>query len=289
MFPSNKIGRAYIIGSTLFSAAVIVIIFLFLIIYSWPVILEQGFHLFTLEWNASQQKFGVLSLLYGSAIVTLLALAFSLPLGLLTALFTSEVLPPSYRIYIKSLLELLAGIPSIVYGLIGVSFLSLWIQSFFDLESGRTLLSGGLLLGVMILPTLITLSDDALHHVPQKYRENARSLGLNPFEVIKEVVLPMAKTDIIGGILLAVGRVLGETMAVMLVIGSIDKIPSPWFNFLSPGQTITSKLGREISEAAFGSLHFSALIFTSLILFLFVLCITFLSLSWTKSTGRLYE
>ncbi|RMF65716.1 MAG: phosphate ABC transporter permease subunit PstC, partial [Calditrichaeota bacterium] len=228
--------------------------------------------------------------LYGSLMVTFIALAIALPLGLLTAVFTSELLPGRFRIYVKSLLELLSGIPSIIYGLIGVAFFSVWVEKLFDLQSGRTILTGGLLLAVMVLPTITTLADDALHNVPRKYREAARGLGLYKYEVVKSAVLPNAKGEIVGAVLLALGRVLGETMAVMLVIGSIDKIPTSGFNVLVPGQTITSKLGREMAETAFGSLHFSALICMGLVLLLFVLLTTILALAFFYNPEqRLYE
>jgi len=144
-----------------------------------------------------------------------------------------------------------------------------------------------LLLAVMILPTIMTLTEDAISSVPNKYRENAASLGLFHYEVIKDVVLPLAKADIAGAALLALGRALGETMAVMLVIGSLDRLPSPLFNVLSSSQTITSKLGREIGESAFGSTHFSALVLMSLILVTFTLILTALSQRlFSKGIGR---
>ena len=201
----------------------------------------------------------------------------------------SEILPAKARFFVKSLLELLAGIPSIVYGLIGVAFFSIWVQEVFDLQSGRTILTAGVLLAIMVLPTIITLTDDALHNVPNNYREAAKGLGLYKYEVVKDTLLPIAKPDIIGAVLLAFGRALGETMAVMLLIGSIDKIPKPFYNWLSPGQTITSKLGREIAETSFGSVHFSAMIFMGLLLFTIVLVITIVAQRVYKNKERLHE
>ncbi len=290
MSASARIGKGYVVASTFISAAVIVVITGFLVINSWDAIRQSGLELFTSEWNPPKQKFGILAMVYGSVVVTVISLALALPLGLATAIFTSEMLPARFRLYVKSLLELLAGIPSIIYGLIGIVFLSTWVEHAFDLQSGRTVLTGGLLLAVMVLPTIITLWDDALHNVPRKYRETARGLGLYNFEVIRDAVLPLARTDVIGAALLGLGRVLGETMAVMLVIGSIDKIPGSVFNVLVPGQTMTSKLGREIAETAVGSLHFSAMIFMGLILLLFVLSLTIVALTYFYNPEqRLYE
>lgn len=286
---NSKIGTAYIFLSLILSLGISLCLFAVLLIYSWDAIAQQGLALFTQVWHPASDQYGILSMLYGSAVVTFIALALAVPVGLLTAVYIAEILADKYRITIKSILELLAGIPSILYGLIGVAFVSTWLEHWFDLSSGRTILSAGLLLAIMILPTLITLAEDALHNVPAQYRETARGLGLYRYEIISHCVLPLAKPDIISAILLALGRALGETMAVMLVIGSIDKIPQPFFNLMMPGQTITSKLGREMEEAAFGSLHFSVLIFMGLILLLTVLILTVTAHNPLTSAERRYE
>lgn len=286
---SSKVGKIYVVSSIAISCLVILLIITFLFFNSWEAITQIGWQLFTLEWHPPKGQYGILPMLYGSAMVTTIALIIAVPLGLFSAIFTSEILPTRYRFYVKSLLEILAGIPSIVYGLIGIAFFSVWVRDFFNVQTGRTILTAGILLSVMILPTIISLSDDALHNVPKKYREAARGLGLFDYEIIKSAVLPIAKGDIVGVVLLALGRALGETMAVMLVIGSIDKIPQPAFNFLVPGQTVTSKLGREIAESAFGSLHFSALILMGLLLLAAVLVLTGIVQLYFKTEQRLYE
>ncbi|RKS42828.1 phosphate ABC transporter membrane protein 1 (PhoT family) [Gillisia mitskevichiae] len=286
---TNNIGKYYVYGSTLISAFIVFLIFSILLVNSWEAVTTIGLDLFNLNWNPATREFGIWSMLFGTLVVTFIALLIAVPLGVATAIFTSEILPSTYRIVVKSLLELLAGIPSIIFGLIGIAFFSIWIQNIFDLQSGRTILTAGILLSIMILPTIITLTDDAFNNIPSKYRETAKGLGLYKYEIIKEVLLPIAKPDLKGAILLAFGRALGETMAVMLVIGSIDKIPDPIYNWLSPGQTITSKLGREIAETSFGSVHFSAMIFMGLLLFIIVLILTIISQNSLKSNGRLYE
>jgi phosphate transport system permease protein len=286
---TNKVGKYYVYASTLITAFIVFSILLILLINSWEAISKIGMDLLSLSWNPAKGEFGIISMLYGTIVVTLIALILAIPLGIYTAIFTSEILASKYRFIVKSILELLAGIPSIIFGLIGVAFLSIWVQDLFDLQSGRTLFTAGILLSIMILPTIITLTDDALHNIPEKYRENAKGLGLYNFEIIKEVLIPIAKSDVKSAILLAFGRALGETMAVMLVIGSIDKLPTPLFNWLSPGQTITSKLGREIAETSFGSVHFSAIIFMGLLLFSIVLFLTFLAQRSSTKTERLYE
>ncbi len=286
---TSKIGATLVYTSTLISTSFIILILAVLFINSWDAISQVGWGLFTVHWEPIAGHFGILSMLYGSLMVTAIALLIAVPLGLSCAVYISEILNDKYRFYVKSLLEILAGIPSIIYGLIGIAYFSIWIGNLFELQSGRTILTAGMLLAMMVLPTIITLSDDALHNVPQKYREAAKGLGLYRYEVIKAVVIPLAKTDITGAVLLALGRSLGETMAVMLVIGSIDKIPQPIFNILVPGQTITSKLGREIEEAAFASLHFSSLIFMSLVMLVVVLCLTAFAQYFFTTEQQLYE
>ncbi len=283
----NSIGRGYVVSSTYLSIAIVLVIFIVLFISSYDAFSTVGWKIFTLEWNPSKDKFGVLSMIYGTLSVTFIALLIAMPLGVLTAIFISEILPEKFRLYFKSAIELLAGIPSIIYGLIGIAFFSGWVSSLFELATGRTILTAGILLSIMVLPTIITLSEDALHNIPKKYREASKGLGLYPFETITKTLLPIAKNDIIGAILLALGRALGETMAVMLLIGSIDRIPDPFYNFLAPGQTITSKLGREIGESAFGSLHFSALNAIGFLLLLIVITLTIITQFYFKKEDRL--
>ena len=284
-----KVGKGYIWSCILVSAGIVLVIFTVLLLNSWEAIASEGWQLFTLKWNPPGGNFGIISMLFGTLAVTFIALVLAVPLGLFTAIFISEVLPTKFRFGAKSILELLAGIPSIIYGLIGVAFFSIWIQNVFDLQTGRTILTAGILLAIMVLPTIITFCDDALQNIPKKYRESAKGLGLYKYEVIKSTLLPIAKADIFGAVLLGLGRALGETMAVMLVIGSIDKLPQPFFNWLTPGQTVTSKLGREIAETAFGSVHFSAMIFMGCILLLIVLALTVAAQYRSMQPQRLYE
>ncbi len=286
----SRLAHTWIFLSAAVSSIVVALIVGFLILNSLDAVTGIGTGLFAQQWRPAAGQYGVLTMLYGSLAVTLIALAVAVPPGLFAAIFTSEILPARFWAPVKSLLEILAGIPSIIYGLIGVAFVSVWVGDLFALQSGRTILTAGLLLAVMILPTVITLTDDALHQVPSQYREAARGLGLYPYEVICSAVLPIARRDIAGAVLLALGRALGETMAVMLVIGSIDRLPEPLYNVLAPAQTITSKLGREVAEAAFGSMHFSALIFLGLMLLLTVLALTLGTHLFLKSSGgRLHE
>lgn len=285
---SKKIGKTYVFASAVISLIMVLLILVVLIAQSWPAISKLGLSMFTSQWQPTTNKYGILPMLYGTGLVSIFALLIAMPFGLAVATFIAEFLKPSIRVIVKSILELLAGLPSIVYGLIGVTFVSIWVQDWFVLETGRTIFVAGIILSVMILPTIITLIDDALTQIPRDYKESAYGLGLYKFEVIR-LLHKMVRPDIIGAYLLAMGRALGETMAVMLVIGSVDKIPKHWFNLLTPGQTITSKLGREMAEASFGSMHFSVLICLGLVLLFVVLLFTFLSQIIFKTSSQLYD
>jgi phosphate ABC transporter permease protein PstC len=269
--------RAYCFGSAIVSVLIVGTILLTLLIQSAPILMADDAQLIGTKWSPGSGQFGILPMLFGSIFVMLIAVSIAFPVGLMAAIYIAETRSSKLRRIMKSALEILAGIPSIVYGLIGVAYLNIWIADLFDLQSGRIILTAGILLGIMILPTFLTLAEDAISAVSVKYRENAKSLGLYRHEVFLSVILPKAKSGIAGAGLLALGRALGETMAVMLVIGSLDRLPSPLFNALSSGQTITSKLGREVTESAFGSPHFSALVFMGLLLVLITILLTIIS------------
>jgi len=269
--------KAYCQISAIVSVLIVAVILSTLLIQSGPILSLSDSGLLGTKWNPDAGHYGMVPMIFGSIFVMMIAVLIAFPLGLMTAIYISETRSSKLRRIIKSVLELLTGIPSIVYGLIGVAYLNIWVADAFDLQSGRIILTAGILLGIMILPTFLTLAEDAISTVPLKFRENAKSLGLYRHEVFKLIILPQAKAGIAGAGLLAIGRALGETMAVMLVVGSLDRLPSPLFNPLSSGQTITSKLGREVGESAFGSVHFSALVFMSLILVTITITLTVLS------------
>ncbi len=249
-------------------------IFLYLLRESAPVFFAEGSGFLTRsDWWVGE-SYGAGSMIFGSFMVTGIALIIILPFALGGAVFTSEFLSPRWRLVIKSVMELLAGVPGIVYGLLGMSMLAVWVKSGFGLIDGNTIFTAGLLLGIMILPTIITLSEDALRSVPGEYRETALALGLTRIEMVWSTVIPQAVPGIIGAIFLGMGRAMGETIAVMLVIGGLDKIPAPWFDVFQAGQSIPSKLGREAAEAIGSGLHWNALMGLGLTLFLVVMTLS---------------
>lgn len=254
----------------------IFVLFGFLLVQSIPIIQNQGWNfLFGTEWFPGE-SYGALPMVVGSLWVTLLALILVLPIALGSAVFTSEYLSPAMRWRVKSIMELLAGVPGIIYGLMGVSFLAVWVRDLFGLIDGNTLFTAGLLLAMMILPTVMTLSEDALQAVPGEYRQSALALGLTRLETVSQAVLPQALPGIVGAVILGLGRAMGETIAVMLVIGGLDRIPKPWFNVFSPAQNIPAKIGREAAESLGFGLQWNALIGLGLILFVMVMSLTYM-------------
>ncbi len=230
------------------------------------------------DWYYPEQAFGALAMIYGTTVVSFIALTLAVPLAVGASVFSSEYLPPGPRLAVKSGIELLAGVPSVVYGLIGVLFLREWVYHGFepmDPISGDSLLTAGLLLAIMILPSVTTLCDDALRAVPAAQRAAARGLGLTRAETVLQVALPQAAPGILAASLLGLGRALGETVAVFLVVGRQDnQLPGNPFSltaWISPGQTLTSKLGGPETHLAYGDpLHWSAMIGLALLLLVLV-------------------
>jgi phosphate transport system permease protein len=257
-------------------AACVGSIFFFLICESAPIFAARGWFFVTgREWLVDE-KYGALPMIYGSAMVTGLALLLALPFALGTAILTAEFLPSRLRLAAKAAMELLAGVPGIVYGLLGVSVLSVWVRDVFGLIDGNVILTAAILLAVMILPTIMTLAEDALRAVPGEYRDAALSLGLTRAAAVFRVALPRALPGIAGAVFLGLGRAMGETVAVMLVIGGLDRIPEPWYDVFAPAQSIPSKLGREAAETLGSGLHWHALMGIGLILFVMTMSVAFI-------------
>ena len=243
------------------------------------------------EWFYRQEIFGAAPMIYGTLVVAAVALGLAAPIGIGAALFTSEFLPRRLRIPVKVSLELLAGVPSVVYGLLGILLLRGWVYDLlepWEPLSGDTLLTAGLLLAVMILPTVMTLTEDALRGVPAAQRLAARGLGLTATEVVLRVSLPQAAPGILAAVLLSLGRALGEMIAVFLVVGRQDnQWPSPLLTLrplTEAGQTLASKLGGAETSIAYGDpLHWSAMVGLALVLLALVTSLTLLGARLRRS------
>jgi phosphate transport system permease protein len=225
------------------------------------------------EWYPTAEPvplFGVLPLIMGTLIITLGAILFALPLGLATAIFMAEVSSFRLRNILKPLVELLAGIPSVVYGFFGLVVIVPLIQQVFHLDVGETVLAGSIVLGIMALPTIITISEDAIRTTPKSLKEASLALGATRWQTMVRVVIPYARSGITTAIILGIGRAIGETMAVLMVTGNAAMIPH---SFLVPARTIPATIAAELGESPYGGLHFQALFALGIILFLFTLII----------------
>jgi len=237
-------------------------------------------------------SYGALGLIVGTFAVTGISLLIAVPVGLGAAVYISEFAKGKAKETLKIIIELLAGVPSVVYGLLGILLLRDWIYELFarfDPLSGDTLLTAGVLLAVMVLPTVVTLSDDALRSVPATQRRAARALGLTRGETVLHIALPQARRGLGAALLLALGRALGETIAVFLVVGRQDNhLPSQWLALrplLESGQTLTSKLGSSETNIGYGDpLHWAAIVGLGLILFVLTGGLTVLATGFGKTS-----
>jgi phosphate transport system permease protein len=209
--------------------------------------------------------YGVLPLILGTLWVTLGAIALALPIGLVTAIYMAEVAGNRFRNILKPVIELLSGIPSVVYGFFGLVVLVPFIQRTFNLPVGETALAGSVILAIMALPTIITITEDALRTTPVSLKEASLALGASKWQTITRVVIPHSKSGITAAAILGIGRAVGETMAVLMVTGNASVIPT---SFLQPVRTIPATIAAELGEAPFGSTHFKALFALGIILFI---------------------
>lgn len=243
------------------------------------------------RWYPNEGHFGLLPLVMGSLLVTVGAAIISLPLGLLTAVFVAEVAPRWVREILKPFIEVLAGIPSVVLGFLGMLVVSPLIREHLGAPTGLTALSGSLMLGYMALPTIISVAEDALDAVPKSYRDAALALGATRWQTIWRVTVPAARSGILTAMMLGVGRAIGETMAVMMVTGNAARLPLTLNSFLMPVRTMTATIAAEMGEVAQGSPHYHILFAIGLVLFVITFIVN-LAASWTlfqqgKRYGRL--
>jgi phosphate transport system permease protein len=220
------------------------------------------------EWYPTSvpvSRFGVLPLILGTLLVTFFAILFALPVGLVTAIYMAEIAGSRMRSVMKPVIELLAGIPSVVYGFFGLVVLVPAIQQVFGLPVGETALAGSIVLGIMALPTIITISEDAIRSTPVSLKEASLALGASHWQSLRLVVVPYARSGIMAAFILGIGRAIGETMAVLMVTGNAAVMPHSIFE---PIRTIPATIAAELGEAPFGGTHFKALFTLGIILFI---------------------
>ncbi|MDZ4121391.1 MAG: phosphate ABC transporter permease subunit PstC, partial [Candidatus Cloacimonadaceae bacterium] len=255
-------------------SSLFVIVFLFGIIFS---IFREGLPLFKVvrivdflfgtQWypTHAEAEFGIYTLIVGSFYVTMGALTIAIPLGLGSAVFIAEVANNRIREIAKPVIELLAGIPSVVYGLFGMAFLAPLIRVWFNLPTGLNIFSASIILGIMVVPIIASMSEDAISTVPKSLREASLALGATKWETIVRVVIPASKSGIIGSILLGFGRAIGETMVVLMVAGGSAHIPKSIFQSARP---LTSTIAAEMGETVIGDLHYRSLFAIAIVLFI---------------------
>jgi len=210
-------------------------------------------------------RLGILPLILGSLLVTAGAVVIAVPLGIAAAFYIAEVAPKRLRAILKSFVEVLSAIPSVVLGFIGITILVPFLKSLLNLPTGLTAFSGSLMLAFMALPTIITISEDAINAVPREYRDGALALGATHWQTLRRVIIHGALPGIIAAAMLGIGRVFGETMAVMMVTGNAAVIPHSLFE---PVRTLTATIAAEMGEAAKGSPHYFALFAVGIVLFI---------------------
>jgi phosphate transport system permease protein len=219
-------------------------------------------------------QFGVVALLTGSAWVTLGAMVIAMPLGIACAVYIAEVAPPFVREYLKLTVELLAAIPSVVFGFVGIVTIVPLVRSIFGLPTGLTGMAGSMVLAFMAMPTLVSIAEDSIRAVPSTYKEASLALGATEWQTLMRVIVPAASPGIAAAVMLALGRVIGETMAVMMVTGNAAVIPS---GLLQPMRTLTATIAAEMGETVHHSDHYFALFAIGALLFLITFVINCLS------------
>lgn len=238
------------------------------------------------EWFPTARPlalFGIWPMILGTLLVTLGAIILALPFAIATAIYMAEVADSRIRSVLKPVIELLAGIPSVVYGFFGLVIIVPLVQKTFNLPVGETGLSGSIVLAIMILPTIITITEDALRNCPNSLRQASLALGATKLQTIRRVVLPYSISGITAAVILGVGRAFGETMAVLMVTGNAAVIPH---SILVPMRTLTATIAAELGEASQGGLHFKALFALGCILFI----ITFMAnmfVQWVSNRQKL--
>lgn len=240
---------------------------------------------FNFYWNPSahgEPSFGIFQLLWSSLMVTFGAMLVAIPLGIGVAAYLSEVASPTVRQIVKPLIEILAGIPSVAIGFIGIVLIGPYIAEVFDLNNGFNALNGSILLAFMSLPTIISVSEDALRSVPQSFKEGSYALGADKWTTLIKVVLPAAGSGIIAACILGFGRAIGETMTVLMVTGNATAMPDSFFD---PVRTLTATIAIELGEVPFDSPHYYSLFVLGIILFIISLAVNFLS-EWAASKLR---
>ncbi len=257
----------------LFTALISIIAVLFICVFLFanglPAMGEIGVidFLFGMNWKPTSDMYGIFPMIVGSLYITALAIILGVPIGIMTAVYMTYFCPKYIYRWLKPAVDLLAGIPSIIYGFFGMTVLVPFVRNYIG-GNGNSILSASILLGIMILPTIITISESAINAVPDAFYENSRALGATHERSVFLVVVPAAKSGILASVVLGIGRVIGETMAVVMIAGNQPRLTG---NILKGIRTMTANVVIEMKYAA--GLHEEALVATGVVLFVFILLI----------------
>ena len=265
-FKEKLAGRIFL-ALALSSISVLALITIFIIVQGVPIIAEVGVidFVFGMKWAPTQGEFGIFPMLIGSLTVTLGAVIIGVPVGICCSIFLSEFAPAAMRNLFRPAIQLLAGIPSVVYGFWGLVFVVPVIRNYLG-GPGLSILAGSIILGIMILPTVISITEVSILEVPRQYKEGALALGMTHWQTIWSVMLPTAKSGIVAAVILGIGRAIGETMAVIMVLGNAVALPQ---SILDPVRTLTTNIGIEMGYAA--DEHRQALFATGIVLFVIIM------------------
>jgi len=264
---NEKLTRLALLMIAFSAVSILAVITIFIFSEGTPIMFRYGFKkfLFGLDWYPTEKSFGLLPMITGSIMVTAGALILGVPFGLACAVFLTEFSSKRLRRVVKPVIELLAGIPSVVYGFMGVVILVPFIRETLG-GPGLSVLAASIILGIMILPTIISISIDSLLAVPPTYREGSIAMGATRWQTVKMVLFPAARSGIIASIILGMGRAIGETMAVIMIAGNAISIPD---SLLAPVRTLTSNIALEMGYAS--GEHREALFATGVILFVIIM------------------
>lgn len=265
-FKENLSERIFLLIA-LSALSVLALITVFIFMHGLPIIAKVGVFnfVFGMKWAPSQGAYGIFPMIVGSVSVTLGAAILGVPVALCCSIFLTEFAPAALRNIFRPAIQLLAGIPSVVFGFWGVLFIVPVIRNYLG-GPGLSILAGSIILAIMILPTIISISEVSLLALPRQYREGAFALGLTHWQTIYYLLLPAAKSGIVAAIILGLGRAIGETMAVIMVLGNAVAIPQ---SILDPARTLTTNIGIEMGYAA--GEHQQALFATGIVLFIIIM------------------
>jgi phosphate transport system permease protein len=251
------------------SIGIVILIFLFLLREGLPVLFEVPLGNFLgTRWYPIEDLYGILPLILGSILVTLVAIIIALPLSVATAVFVREVAPNWVREILKPMIEVMAGIPSVVLGFFGMTLIAPLILQVLGTPTGLTAFTGALILAYMALPTIVSVAEDALDSVPKSYRDASLAMGATQWQTIWRVVVPAARSGIVTAVMLGMGRAIGETMLVMMVTGNAARMPTTLDSLFRPVRTTTATIAAEMGEVAQGSTHYHVLFGLGIVLFL---------------------